>query len=289
MFEGNAASKDSSAGRRMRISSRSSAGFHGHSAPELTATGPGNILKILDCLFIKCISAMYFSLPARTPMKKPFREVLATLARHGAMGALATQLLSVAAALLVASVLMFGFNLLSVYRQFDADRAADVTIEHLDKVENHLLAVELTVRGYALSGDRSFVSYYALEREKLDKAIAPLPAAIMDVTKHKHSLGPLRTAVHVRMAALEKLMVMARTGPADVGRAIVDPGVRGTMRDARGVIGSMRQMEVSRREQMAADAVAAARWNLIASGSVLALAFVFGVMGFTFALYSDHR
>ena len=216
---------------------------------------------------------------------RSIRHALATLAHRGAIQGLAAQFLSVAAVLLFSAGLLFGLNFLNLRHQIDAEHAADLTIEQLYKVENHLLATELTVRGYALSADGMFLGYYRMELDKLATAMKPLPDLVSAIPAHRDCLKRLRAAVRVRVDTLTRLMNTAQADSVGVGRAIVDPSVRNTMRDARAAVTSMRDMELARRAQLSAEAERTDRRNNLLAAGILVLSFIFGVIGLSFALF----
>ena len=214
-----------------------------------------------------------------------FRHALASFAHRGAIKGLAGQFLSVAAVLLFSSGLLFGLSFFNLRHQFEAEHAADRTIEQLYEVENHLINMELAVRGYALSGDRIFLTYYPMEHGKLTTAMKPMSALVAALPAHRDGLKRLVTAVRVRVDTLTRLMNTAQGTPVEVGRAILDPAVRNTMREARAAITAMREMEWARRDRLTTEAERSARRdNLIAAG-ILVLSFIFGVVGFSFALF----
>ena len=214
-----------------------------------------------------------------------FRQALATLAHRGAIQGLAGQFLSVAAVLLLSAGLLFGLNFLNLRHQLEAEHAADRTIDQLYQVENHLLNMELAVRGYALSADGMFLIYHRLERDKLAAAMKPLPVFVAEVPAHREGLKRLVNSVRVRVDTLTRLMNTAQANSVGVGRAIVDPSVRNTMRDARGAITSMREMEWARRNRLTVEAERTARRNNLMAGGILVLSFLFGVAGLSFALF----
>ena len=219
-------------------------------------------------------------------MRAPTREVLQDFAHRGATSGLATQMLSVACALLIAAGVMFGVNLVSLRHDFDSDRASSRVVEKLDDVEKYLMGVDLTVRGYALSGNDVFLSYRQLEMQKLSTAFAALPPLVAAVPEQAKGMERLRKAMQVRVDALSGLMRMAHRDRPALGRAILDPDVRSTMREARAAISAVRTMEMVHRDQMATEALERASRNTLLAGAILALAFVFGVFGLSFALFA---
>jgi CHASE3 domain sensor protein len=216
---------------------------------------------------------------------RSFRHTLATFAHRGAIQGLAGQFLSVAAVLLFSAGLLFGLNFYNLRQQFEAEHAADRAIEQLYRVENHLLATELSVRGYALSADGIFLTYYRMELDKLATAMKPLPDTVAAVPAHRDQVKRLLTKVNARVDSLAKLMNAARGNSAEVGRAIVDPSVRNTMRGARAAITSMREMEWARRGRLTEEAERTTNRNNLLAGGILILSFIFGVAGFSFALF----
>jgi len=217
-------------------------------------------------------------------MSATFKVAIENFARRGASGVLTTQLLSVAAMLVIAAGVMFGINLIDLRHDFDANRASSRIVEQLDDVEKYLMGVDLTVRGYALSGNDVFLDYRRLEMHKLMNAYSGLPL-VAAVPQHQQSLERLRKAMRVRLNTLAELMRIAYSDRAALGQAIIDPDVRSTMREARAAISSMRSMEIARRDTMATEALDRARRNTLLAGAILALSFAFALVGLSLSLF----
>ena len=207
------------------------------------------------------------------------QQTLVSLEQRGAMRSLATQLLSAAVVLLFAAVILFGLNVVVLRQQIDNDRQADHTIEQLYRVERHLLGTELTVRGYALSRDSRFVAFYQDERRQLAEAEKPLSAMIHQEADHQVALERVLKAVRTRIAILDRLMLLAASDPEAVGRAILNPEIRGTMRAARSETKAMRVFEREHREALAATAKHQTDRNSYVAGGVLLFSVIFGALG----------
>jgi CHASE3 domain sensor protein len=216
------------------------------------------------------------------------KQSVLKLAQRGTMRLLATQLLSAAVVLLFSAVLLFGLNIVALRHQIVNDRTADLTVEQLYETENHLLNIELAVRGYALTGDTVFPKYFQSEQKKLAAAFKPLPSLTAGMPDHERRLKRVVEAVQARTAVLANMMRMALGNPARVGIAILDPRVRNTMRAARSEIGSMRSMELTHREDLASASEQKAARNNILAGGILIVSVLLGAAGLFFAFFGGH-
>ncbi len=214
-----------------------------------------------------------------------FKQTVLALAQRGTMRSLATQLLSAAVVLLFSAVMLFGLNIATLRHAITADRRADLTVEQLYEAENHLLAIELTIRGYALTGDAMFLTYYQIERGKLEAAIKPLRSLTAGLPDHELHLKRVLDTIRVRTDTLTQLMRLAPNGPAKVGAAIRDPKIRNTMRAARYEIGAMRDMELKHRETLASAAEEKFTRDNFLAGGILIVSLVVGVLGLFFAFF----
>ncbi len=184
-----------------------------------------------------------------------------------------------AVVLLVSATLLLGVNISALRGNLKWMEHAQQVVTHLDVLEAAVLSEELTIRGYALTGDQRFLEFQQNERARSHDALAEL--------QHLAASEPRRAA---EFNAVERYTLhhrdvfgnLALTGPdraAVVSRAILDPNVRETMRRTRRAMETLRAAELSDLGVHQRDITnQIGRAFLLAVGIILA-AFVLGGVG----------
>ncbi|MDE2501082.1 MAG: CHASE3 domain-containing protein [Alphaproteobacteria bacterium] len=218
---------------------------------------------------------------------RSFFDTTARLVHHRATRPLGVQLLSVAVALLCSAAVLLGLNIVDLHRQVDRDRRADKLIEQLDQTANHLLGIEVEVRGYALFGNPNLLVRYKDERRKLTVALAALDTLTSDTPADKLAVAHIRDAVAVRMKIVAHAMSMKPDPPIKLALYLRNANqARGSIDAARGAIGAMRRAEDVYREQLAAATEQQAVHNFTLAAIIVLVSVVIGILGTSFALLS---
>ena len=154
---------------------------------------------------------------------------------------------------LFGAIVLLGSATLLLLANISALRSSLNAIEHtqgilvqLAELEAGILGDELTVRGYALTGDRRFVAFQAGERDKVRRAEAEL---IRLSASEGDMAGQYRRVFEAVDRHTEIFGRLTGYGPdraAMVARAIVDPAVRANMAAARTGLAALRTAEVHR-------------------------------------------
>ena len=208
---------------------------------------------------------------------------LKALFQAGQLHHLGVQMVGAAGVLLLSSVILLGMNVTELQRSFAWVQDSDSELIDISGVEKHLISTELTVRGYALTGDPTFLRYNAFARRglratlgRLDRSLADDPPAM------KRQLARVRVLVERRLRAFSRLLALGPAHADTVAVVIRDSGYRDLMRQTRAAIYALRDAEL--RELAGRQAVAARRVDQSYRTAVgmIVLAFAAGIPGLAF-------
>lgn len=212
-------------------------------------------------------------------------NAMAKLNRHVLTRPVGLELVCVALALLCSAALLLGFNIFRLDRQMDAGRHADKIIEQLDKTTNHLLGIEVAVRGYALFGNPVLKKRYDFEAAKLSDALARLRDLASDTPGRIANLQRIRAAIGVRTEVVARVMQIAPDPPVNVALALHNAKTPGAIDAARQAILQMRAEEERRRDALVADVKRATVRDFTLAGSIALASVLTGVLGLSLALF----
>lgn len=186
---------------------------------------------------------------------------------------------------LFGAIVLLGSATLLLFVNVSALRANLGSIEHSQQVlmriadlENGILGDELSVRGYALTGDPRFLAYQKNERAKCDAARAALTRLGAAEPEHAAEYRQVMQYVGWHMDAFGKL-TQGENVSLVVSRAIVDPVIRANMKRTRNGLAALRKQEVQDlgdRQRLMANQIS--RAFALAIGIIVA-AFVLGGVG----------
>ena len=187
---------------------------------------------------------------------------------------------------LFGAIVLLGSATLLLFANVSALRGSLHSMEHsqhvllrLADLEAALLSNEMTVRGYALTGDPRFIRYQKAELAKCDDARSELLRLSAEEPQHATDYRNVMQDVSVNIATFAKLNGDGPDKAQIVVRAILDPTTRATMRKARAGLTALRTQEIrdlGERQRLMADQIT--RAFLLAAGIILA-AFVLGGIG----------
>jgi len=185
-----------------------------------------------------------------------------------------------AVVLFVSATLLLSVNVAALRDNLKWMEHAQKVLMRMADVEAGILGDELTVRGYALTGDKRFLLFQKLERAKSLKAADELMALTAAEPKHAEHFLNVRRDFDQHMAIFGEL---TGKGPEIVSKAIVDPQIRANMKRTRNGLAALRAEEVrdlgERQREMTSQIT---RSFLLALGIIIA-AFVLGGFGLVVA------
>lgn len=177
------------------------------------------------------------------------RQRFNLLLQQGWLRPVGREIMIAAAVMLAAAFLLLSVNYEHVRHGFTLHERAETTLMLLKETESKLVGVEMTVRGYALTHDASFLTYQARERVALKDLLGRLETALADEPVQKARFDRLRPLIDQRLVLYAYLSTPAHA--AEAAHAITDPATRGVMRDARVGLSAMcdRQLELLHERQ----------------------------------------
>jgi len=188
--------------------------------------------------------------------------------------------------ILFGAVVLLGSATLLLFANISALNANLRSMEHSQKVltqiaelETGILGDELTVRGYALTGDARFLAFQKFERAKSDKAKAELLRLSSDEPEHLAEYQRVMRDVAWHEDTFSKLSGYGPDKSQVVAHAIVDPQVRANMKRTRLGLAALRNQEfkdLGDRQRQMTDQIS--RAFFLAVGIIL-LAFALGGVG----------
>jgi CHASE3 domain sensor protein len=187
--------------------------------------------------------------------------------------------------LLGAIVLLFSAAMLLTVNMADlrdnlawAQYAEDVMLQ-TSAVEAGIVGDELTVRSYALTGDKRFLHYQKLERGRIVAAVGKLGVLVASHPADAHRFAAIRKLVLAHMDLYGGLTGMGPGRAEDVAHAIEQDKNRQIMMQTRGDLAAFRVDHIdnlARRQEAIASQLSSA--SMLVMGIVLA-AFLLGGIG----------
>jgi CHASE3 domain sensor protein len=164
--------------------------------------------------------------------------------KHGILRDLGMPALFGAGVLLISATLLLGIDIAAM-------RGSLVSIGHSQQI---LLAVadaeagelghQLTVRGYALTGDASFLRYQKMEHDKLDHALDRLTVLMQTDPAGAARIRSIRSLMRKHMANYAGISGFGPDKAGIVAKAINDDKKRAVMFETRGALASYRADKV---------------------------------------------
>jgi CHASE3 domain sensor protein len=184
--------------------------------------------------------------------------------------------------LFVSATLLLGVNVSALRSNLKWMEHAQKTLMCMADIETGILGDELTVRGYALTGDKRFLRFQELERAKSLKAANDLTDLTAAEPEHAAQFRQVRRDFDRHMQIFGELRGKSSEV---VAKAIVDPAIRANMKRTRNGLAALRAAEMrdlgERQREMTAQI---SRAFLLAVGIIIA-AFVLGGFGLVAAQF----
>jgi len=199
------------------------------------------------------------------------------LMRRGHMRLVGGQILVVAGVMLVAAIMLLGVNLSHQRESFAEDvRTADALLL-IDDVEAKLVGVEMTVRGYALTGAPDFLRWQNRERKDLQRGLEKLAVAMKGEPTQTRRFVAMRTLIRQR---LELYSYLSNPDHArEVAKAITDPKTRDVMDSTRANLRELRAAQRVLLDARQGATIADTRHTFFLAIGIVILAFVAGALG----------
>lgn len=184
-----------------------------------------------------------------------------------------------AVVLLVSATLLLGANIAALRGNLAWMEHSQAALTHVATLEATVLSEEMTVRGYALTGDERFLKYQKGQRARCVQALEALNRLSSADRRRAKEFAAVDQNVRAHLDLFGKLPIQGPDRAAVVARAIVDPAVRQNMSKTRNAMEALRAAALNDLGERQRDITnQLARAFFMAVGIIIA-AFVLGGVG----------
>lgn len=212
---------------------------------------------------------------------------VSNLLRHRSARPMGLQLVSAGLALLCSAALVLGLTIGAVHSYVAEDHKASEIVGALDQTANHLLAVEVIARGYALFGNPDLLARYRRESASLSSALAALDALTGATPEFQASLKRVRETVTGRASAVSRAMQVKPDPPIRVALFLRAEPVAASIDAARDAVQSMREIAEARRRATAQSTEQRAVESFALAAVLTVAAVLCGALGAALALFGE--
>jgi CHASE3 domain sensor protein len=194
-----------------------------------------------------------------------------------------------AAVLLVSATLLLGANVSALRGNLAWMDHSQQVLNQIDALETTILGDELSVRGYALTGDLRFRKFQQLERARSYNALAELQRLWKAEAYRNTAFRAVERDIERHLVTFGKLGEVRADSAQAVAHAIVDPDTRANMKRVRNGLAALRGAEMrdfAARQRVITNQLA--RAFLLSVGIILA-AFLLGGIGVWAALINGPK
>ena len=194
-----------------------------------------------------------------------------------------------AVVLFVAAMAMLNQNVAQLRRSFTWVEQVYAVQKRFDAVNSRIVGVEMTVRGYALTGDPAFLLRHRKAHSNLVVLMRNLRDLAATETALQADFAELEKAVALHEALYDSLIGQGPQHQAVVAEAIANPAKR---RFNERVVQALVRMEATEQRLWAERHAAAerdAQWTYAIALGIAGLAFLAGSLGFALTLFGRPR
>lgn len=191
--------------------------------------------------------------------------------------------------LFITAMVMLDQNVSQVRTSFSSVERAYQVQKQIDAVNNRMAGVEMTVRGYALTGDPAFIERHQRSHAYVDAAIADLGRLIGSDTALEADYAALKLAVGRHEDLYGSLIGIGPDRQALVAQAITDPNKRAIQKAAIDALNRIEATELRLMAERRAKVEDGARMTYGIALAVAALAFLTGTLGFALVLFGKRQ
>lgn len=199
--------------------------------------------------------------------------------RSGHLRAAGVEMLIGAIVMLIAGMVLMGANISELRQLGQASQRSNQALRYLADVDSNLLSTELSLRGYALSGQEVFVQFYGEQSARLRVALDRLNATLADNPPEAARLGQLNTFVSRRLADFSVLISLKAAHSEVVTHASIDLSLRAERVKIEHMIAVIRDDEIKLSYDRQIAAESKIRQTYILSSVIVLLAFGLAVLG----------
>jgi CHASE3 domain sensor protein len=200
-------------------------------------------------------------------------------ARHGYLHDLGLPIMFGAIVLLVSATLLLGANITALRGNLSLMEHSQRVLDQISDLENGLLGEEMIVRGYALTGDPSFLKVQKVGAHNREAARQQLIRLMTSEPQHADRLRLLLRDIARHNEIFGQLEGNGPEKATTVARAIIDPGVRENMRRVRADLRQLRAAEFDSLRTHQRDITSQLGRAFILAVGIIITAFVLGGIG----------
>ena len=190
--------------------------------------------------------------------------------------------------LFVSALTLLGANVSELRASYARVHQANEALLQMATINADILRIEMTVRGYALSGDPQYIVWQKMAADALDGRLAKLEVLVADDNDERTDIAALKKLLQSHRAYFES---MARLVPTDRSRVVVemvDYSKKVKRRPIENLLSDMRvdEARVLAREEQEAEVRVVNAYRYAIGISTVAL--LLGAIGFALILH-DRR
>jgi len=165
-------------------------------------------------------------------------------AKHSHLREMGVPILFGAVVLLVSATLLLGGNISALYGSLRLLDHSQKVLTRISELETGILGQELTVRGYALTGDASFLRMQREGGRRRELARAELTRLMAAEPQRAAEFGRIMNDVARHVKTFDAFQGIGPDRAQLIARAIVDPNIRTNMRRTRDGLATLRSEEM---------------------------------------------
>lgn len=202
-----------------------------------------------------------------------FWQTLQHHVRNGHLRVAGTEMMVAAFMMLIAGMLLMGANISELHQIGEHTRHSYMALVKIGDVDGNIMASELSMRGYAMTGEQDYVVRYRIRTHNLDMAMDGLADLLASEPDEAAHLKFLRSYVNARRGLFARLLQMGPDHLAEARRIVVAPNVREERMASGRILYAMRAKELQRVAVRQDAAEHRARQAYILSSAIVLLAF----------------
>lgn len=136
------------------------------------------------------------------------------------------QIMVVAIVLLLAGMVMLGSNVSELNASYAWAQRTNTTLLHVADLNHSMVGIEMSVRGYALTGKPIYREYYAYDRGQLERNAAALNGELADRPQAAARIKTVMGLLEERLADFDRLIALGPGRITEVAAAIEDVRIR---------------------------------------------------------------
>jgi CHASE3 domain sensor protein len=207
---------------------------------------------------------------------------------QGLLRELGVPALAASLVLFVSAMTLLGANVSALRAAYAQVQQTNQALLELSMVNVDILRIEMTVRGYALSGDANYLKWQTMAEDGLDIRLATLQKLVVDDADEVADIAKLRTLLASHRLHFRSMAKLVPTNRDRVIAEMVDYSKKVKRRPIENLLIDMRDDETRQLAAQQHDAetrvVAAYRYAI----GISSIALVLGAIGFALIL-SDRR